>query len=94
MACVDGVVGVTGFFEDRQEVVQLVAWDHAEGRANRGFELTRGLEDLLHEAVLAEVLDEALVAFKDGRDVLVRRLKLPRHRGDETAQLVDLSAGA
>ena len=39
--------------------------------ANRGFELTRGFVDLLHESVLAEVPDEALVAVEDGSDVLV-----------------------
>ena len=89
--CIDGVLGIPRFFKDRQEVIQLIGRDHVERRANRRFEFTRRLVDLLHEAVLAEVLDQALVAVKDGSDVFVAGFELHHGVGQDTSQGLDLA---
>ena len=86
MGCIDGVLGVACFLKDGEEVIELIRWHHVEGGANGCFKLTCCLVDLLHEAVLSEVLDEALVAVKDGRDVFVAGFELHHGIGQNTTE--------
>ena len=54
-------------------------------------ELTRRFVDLLHEAVLSEMLHEALVAVEDGCDVLVAGLQLHHGIGQNAPQSLNLA---
>ena len=78
------MVRIPGFFEDGQEVVQLLCWNHVERTSDRPLEFTGGLVDLLHESMLAEEAYEILVAIENHLDVLVARLQCQQRVGEDT----------